>query len=150
MISLELVPASVLVMLLGRLIIRRGVGMAASVLMAVVGRLAIRSGLCVLASAVLAPVLGRLTIRKGLGMSTSSSQSDQNSISTDSNDPDAIFWLASLLTEAVQPTNQLENVVIALPPSRKTNLASSSSLQEPSSSTCKNKVAENTSLRTTS
>lgn len=130
MTSLELVPGSVLGMFFERLIIRRGLGMQESSLV-VVACLTVRSGLCVRASAVLEPVLGRLTIRKGLGMSTSSSQSDQNSISTDSYDPDAIFWLVSLLTEAVQPTNRVERVVIALPPSRKTNLPSSSNLQGP-------------------
>lgn len=129
MTSLELVPVSDLAMLFGRLIISRGLGMIESALVTVVGRLVTRSGLDVPASAVLVPVLGRLTIRKGLGMSTSSSQSDQNSISADSNDLDAIFWLVSLSTEAVPPMNQLENVVIALPPSRRTNLASSSSLR---------------------
>lgn len=39
----------------------------------------------------LAVGLGLLTIRKGLGMSASSPQSDQNSMSVDSNDSDAIF-----------------------------------------------------------
>lgn len=146
MTSLELVPVSVLVMLLGRLVIRRGLGMPVSDLVAVVGRLVIRSGLGVPVSAVLAPVLGRLTIRKGLGILTSSSQSDQNSISNDSNDPDAIFWLVYLLTKAVQPMNQLENMVIALPPSRKTNPASSSSLREPSSCAYRRRDVGNRSL----
>lgn len=103
--SLELVPASVLVMLFGRLIIRKGLGILSSALEAAVGCLVTRSGLGVPALAVLALMLVRLTIRKGLGISTSSSQSDQNSISTDSNDPDAIFSLVSLVTEVVQLMN---------------------------------------------
>lgn len=147
----ESVPVSVLVMLFGRLIIRKGLGIPESVLVAAAGRLGVRCGLWVLAAAVLVPVVGRLTIRKGLGMSTSSSQSDQNSISTDSCDPDAILWLVSLLTGDVQPVYQLENVVIAPPPSRKTNLVNSSGLQRPSSScACKKIDARNKCLRKTS
>lgn len=150
MTSLELVPASVLVILFGCLAVRKGLGTAVSDFVEVTGRLETRGGLGVPVSTESVLVLGRLTIRKGLGMSTPSSQSDQNSISSDSNDPDAIFCLVSLSMEGAQTMDQLENAVIALPPSRRTNLARFSSPRRAFSSLCKKTSDGTRSLQTTS